>query len=160
MEKVKIIKLSAGKMIKTQEFEDGTESFFQVMQKLWLNVVDKHEDIFPRDFFQHTEDITKCFWLYSIIGIDTKEMNLNGFDLIGFNGGYYATATAIADDDEDFTQTVQEIKDWINDIEKIELDISPERNIMSQRPRGDDEKLANIIGYSQVEIFVPVKFVE
>lgn len=157
MEKAKIIKLPAGKMVKTQEFEDGSETFFKVMQKLWINVVDKHEDIFPRDFFQHTEDSAKCFWLYSIMGVETEKMNFEGFGIIDFAGGYYATATAVADDDTNFSQTVQEVKDWINKSDNIELDFSEGRNLMSQRPCGDDEGLETALGYVQVEVFIPIK---
>ena len=46
MEKIKIIKIPASKMIKTPEFDPGSESFFQIMQKLWITVVDKHKTYF------------------------------------------------------------------------------------------------------------------
>ena len=159
MEKVKIIKLPASKMIKTPEFDMEGESFFKMMRKFWKNVVDRHQDIFPRDFMPIT-DAPKNFWLFSIMGIDTGKFNMEGFEIIDFEGGYYATATASDPDDgtnEDFIKTIQEVKEWVNQSGSFELDFTETRLGLSHRTVGDDEELQKALGYVQVAIFIPIK---
>ncbi len=161
MEKIKIIKIPASKMIKTPEFDPGSESFFQIMQKLWITVVDKHKDIFPRDFMPFNDDTGKNFWLYSVMGVDMKKFNTDGFEIIDFEGGYYATATAIDPDDnsENLDKTIQEVKDWVIQSDGFELDFTKNRLFMSRRPLGDgdDEEVKKALGYIQLEIFIPIK---
>ena len=160
MEKVKVIEIPAGKMIKTPEFAE-MEDFFRIMKQLWVNVVDRHIDIFPRDFYSKNEDTKMDFWLYSIMNIDIRKFDTSGFEIIDFEGGYYATATTIDPDnentDESIQKAVQEIKDWVNQSNFFELDFNMKRNrcLMSNRPLGDKEK--DILDYIQVEIFVPIK---
>jgi len=159
MEKVKIIEIPAGKMIKTSEYAPGSPDFFRIMQQLWVNVVDRHKDIFPRDFEAWNDDTNKGYWLYSILGVDTSKFNTSGFEIIDFEGGLYAAATAIdPDNDKDSMQkTIQEVKDWVNQSKFFELDFDMKRKrcFMSQRPLGD--KAENTMDYVQVEIFIPIK---
>ena len=145
MEKVKVIEIPAGKMIKTPEFAE-MEDFFRIMKQLWVNVVDRHTDIFPRDFYSKNDDTGKDFWLYSIMGIDTGKFDTSGFEIIYFEGGYYATATTIDPDDgttESMDKATQEIKEWVNQSKFFELDFDMKRNrcFMSNRPLGDKEKI-------------------
>ena len=159
MEKVKIIEIPAGKMIKTPEFNPPSEEFFRIMKQLWVNVVDRHTDIFPRDFMPHNEDTGKDYWLYSITGIDTGKFDTSGFEIIDFEGGLYATAVAIDpdDDNESLRSTIQEVKDWVNKSKFLELDFDMKRHrcFMTQMPLGDKAK--DVMDYAQVEIFIPVK---
>jgi len=130
------------------------------MKQLWVNVVDRHTDIFPRDFYSKNADTEKDFWLYSIMGIDTGKFDTSGFEIIDFEGGYYATATTIDPDDgttENIDKATQEIKEWVSQSKVFEFDFDMKRNrcFMSNRPLGDKEK--EILDYIQVEIFVPIK---
>ena len=160
MEKVKIIEIPAGRMIKTPEFVPGSEDFFRIMKQLWTNVVDRHKDIFHRDFMPWNDDTGKGFWLYSTMGIDIEKFDTSGFEIIDFEGGYYATATAIDPDDgntESMDKTNQEIKDWVNQSKFFELDFDMRRNrcFMTQMPLGDKAK--DVMDYAQLEIFIPIK---
>jgi len=159
MEKVKIIEIPAGKIIKTSEYAAGSPDFFRIMKQLWVNVVDRHTDIFPRDFEMWNDDTNKGFLVYSILGIDTSKFDTKGFDIIDFEGGLYATATAIDpdNDSESMQKTIQEVKDWVNQSKFFELDFDMKRNrcFMSQRPLGD--KAESTMNYVQVEIFIPIK---
>jgi hypothetical protein len=159
MEKVKVIEIPAGKMIKTPEYVPGSADFFRIMKQLWVNVVDRHTDIFPRDFEQWNDDTGKGFWLYSIMSIDISKFDTSGFEIIDFEGGYYATATAIDpdNDNESMQNTIQEVKDWVNQSKFFELDFDMKRNrcFMSNRPLGD--KAEDVMDYVQVEIFIPIK---
>ena len=159
MEKVKIIEIPAGKMIKTPEFVPRSEDFFRIMKRLWTNVVNRHEDIFHRDFMPWNDDTGKEFWLYSTLGIDIEKFDTSGFEIIDFEGGYYATAAAIDPDDgntESMDKTNQEIKDWVNQSKFFELDFDMRRNrcFMTQMPLGDKAK--DVMDYAQLEIFIPI----
>ena len=159
MEKVKIIQIPAGKVIKTPEFDLTGDDFFRIMKQLWVNVVDRHTDIFSRDFMLFNDDTGKNFWVYSILGIDTEKFDTSGFEIIDFEGGYYAVATAIDPDDSDesLKNTIQEVKDWVNQSKFFELDFDMNRKrcFMSQMPLGDNAKDA--MDYAQLEIFIPIK---
>jgi predicted transcriptional regulator YdeE len=161
MEKVKIIKIPAGKMIKTPDFDPGSADFVSIMNQLFTNVVGRHEDIFQRVFMLWNDDPVKGFWLYSVMGIDIEKFDTSGFEVIDFEGGYYATATAIDPDDrkndESIVETYQEIIDWVNQSKFFELDFDMKRNrcFMSQMPLGDKAKGA--MDYAQLEIFIPIK---
>ena len=159
MEKVKIIHFPAGKMIKTPEFDIPSDEFFRIMKQLWVNVVDRHTDIFPRDFMPFNDDTGKNYWLYSISGIDIGKFDTSGFEIIDFEGGYYATATAIDPDNskDSLPQTIQEVKDWVNQSKFFELDFDMKRTrcFMSQMPLGDNER--DVMDYAQLEIFIPIK---
>jgi hypothetical protein len=161
MEKVKIIRIPAGKMIKTPEFEIPEDEFFRIMKQLWVNVVDRHTDVFPRDFMPFNDDTGKNYWLYSILGIDVGKFDISGFEIIDFEGGYYATAIAIDPDnnEESLPNTIQEVKDWVNQSKCFELDFDMKRIrcFMSQMVVADDDELKNAMGYAQMEIFIPIK---
>jgi predicted transcriptional regulator YdeE len=105
------------------------------------------------------DDTGKNYWAYLILGIDTGKFDTTGFDIIDFEGGYYATATAIDPDDSDesLQQTIQEVKDWVNQSKFFELDfvMSKNRCFMSNMPLGDHAKEA--MDYAQLEIFIPIK---
>jgi len=93
------------------------------------------------------------------LGVDTSKFNTSGFEIIDFEGGLYATATAIdPDNDKDSMQkTIQEVKEWVNQSKFFELDFDMKRKrcFMSQRPLGD--KAESTMDYVQVEVFIPIK---
>jgi hypothetical protein len=130
------------------------------MKQLWVNVVDRHTDLFLRDFMPFNDDTGKNYWLYSILGIDDiGKFDTSGFEIIDFEGGYYATATAIDPDNskDSLPQTIQEVKDWVNQSKFFELDFDMKRTrcFMSQMPLGDNER--GVMDYAQLEIFIPIK---
>ena len=158
-ENVKIVRIPAGKMIKTPEFQIGDSAFFTVMKKLWTQVADRHQDIFPRDFMPENDETGKHFWLYSIMGIDTGKFNTEGFEIIDFEGGLYAVATTIDPDESsaDLEKAIQELKGWISQSECFEFDFRPGRSFMTQMPAADDNELRRAMGYAQIDIYIPIK---
>jgi hypothetical protein len=167
-EKVRIVNIPSGKMIKTPEFEIGSEEFFQIMKKLWAQVVDRHEkDIFPREFMLFNDETGKNFWIYSITNLDTSKFDLEGFEIIDFEGGLYATATVIDppyDNGVSLQKVLQELKDWVFQSENFDEDFSicplkshKYRCFMSQMPIADNEEFKNALGYEQLDIFIPIR---
>jgi len=157
MEKVKIVKIPASKMIVSPEFEMEGEKFFQVMQGFWRNVVDRHKDIFPRDFLLIDPKTGKANWYFSAMNIDTGKFDTTGYEIIDFEGGYYATATAIDENMDSFDQTFNEIRNWVQQSKSFEIDLRKNRLYMTQMPVPDDDELKTAMGYEQLEIFVPIK---
>jgi len=159
LQTVKIVKIPAGKGIKTPEFYPGDETFFPIMRKLWTQVADRHIDIFPRDFMPFNDDTGKSFWVYSILNIDISKFNTEGFEVIDFEGGLYATAITCDPDDNqsEYDKAVQELKDWVTKSNSFEFDFRPGRQFMTQMPAADDDALRSALGYAQMEIFIPIK---
>jgi hypothetical protein len=159
LQTVKIIRIPSGKIIKTSEFKIPGDDFFTIMKKLWTQVVDRHTDIFPRDFMPFNDDTGKNFWVYSILGIDISKFDTEGFEIIDWEGGLYATATTFDPDDKhpDLGKAIQELKDWVNQSNGFELDFRKGRNFMTQMPAADDEEVKNAMGYAHLDIFVPIK---
>ena len=126
IEKVRIVKIPAGKMVKTPEFEIGSPEFFQIMRKFFAQVAGRYEDIFPRDFMLFNDETGKNFWLYSIMNLDTSKFDLEGFEIVDFEGGLYATATTIDpshDSGVNLQKVLQELKDWVYQSENFDFDI-------------------------------------
>jgi len=91
----------------------------------------------------------------SVMNSDMKNIDANGFEIIDFNGGFYAVATAVdtGDDPASLDQTQHEIEEWVRQSNYYELDLG-NRMRMTQMPAPQTKQ---IMGYAQLDVFVPIK---
>ena len=149
MEKIKIVEIPASKMVSSGGFNFGDEA----MERFVRDILTRHKDIFPRDFMWHKPSTGKIYWYVSIMNldIDTKD-----FEIVDFEGGFYAVATAIDPDDgsPDMGQTIQEVEEWVRKSDFFELDYRDDHQMLTHMPAPQTK---SIMGYAQLEIFIPIK---
>jgi len=153
MEKIKIVEIPASKMISSGSFNmmnDGAiiTRFSKVLEKY-------SKDIFPRDFLSYNPQTDKMIWYVSVNNLDIKTIDANGFEIIDFEGGFYAVAAAIDTSDNPISlgQTQREIEEWVRQSDYYELDLE-NRLRMTQMPAPQTKQ---IMGYAQLEVFVPIR---
>jgi len=156
MEKIKIIEIPTGKMISSGSFNimsDGAimTRFSKVLEKY-------NKDIFPRDFLSYNPQTDKMIWYVSVNNLDAKTIDTNGFEIVDFKSGFYAVATAVDTDDNPASlgQTQQEIEEWVRQSSYFELDLVNRQRLTSMPA----PQTKQIMGYAQLEVFVPIKVKE
>ena len=147
MEKIKIVEIPACKVVSSGRFTIGDEVF----NKFSESILKKQTDLFPNDFMWYDSKSRKMVWYYVLLN---KSINTNGFDILDFDGGLYASAVAKDGDDVDGELVYNMIKEWIEQSDYFELDEREERQTMFHMPL---PRTKEIMGYAQLEIFVPIK---
>jgi hypothetical protein len=153
MEKITIVEIPSGKMISSGECNIGDKTF----TRFYENVIAKNTDILPRDFLHHNHETGKSIWYYSVLNLDVGKIDTTGFEIIDFEGGFYAKATAIDPPDDNsasLKQTYQEIIDWVNGSKYFEIDCREERLSMQQMPA---QRAKEIMGNAQTEVLIPIR---
>ena len=152
MEKIRIVEIPAGKVISSGSINMGDKTMVQ-----FIKIVEgKHnKDIFPRDFLSFNPQTKKFIWYVSVMNLDVNDIDTGGFEIIDFEGGFYAMAAAIdtGDDPGSLDKTQQEIEEWVRQSNHFELDLE-NRQRMTQMPAPQTKK---IMGYAQLDVFVPIK---
>ena len=156
VERVKIIEIPACKMIKSKEFRWENSDSFSIMREFWQKVASRHEDIFSRDFAGYNQKTRNFYWCFFALNNDIGKFDISGYEVIDFQGGYYATATSIDNNSESFDQTFNEIKNWIEQTKSFELDLE-NRDRLTQMPIADNAEFKKAMGYEQLAIFIPIK---
>jgi AraC family transcriptional regulator len=147
MEKIKIVKIPACKVISSGRFAIGDE----VCNKFSESILKKQSDLFPHDFMWFDSKAGKMVWYYVLLN---KNISINGFEIIDFEGGLYASAVAKDGDDADGKLVYNTIKEWIDQSDCFELDEREEHQTMFNMPLPCTKE---IMGYAQIEIYVPMK---
>ena len=148
MEGIRIIEIPKVKMISSGH---GTldELFEKKFDKLILN---QRKDFTPHDFMWYDPERNKMVWYYAVTHDDIDPC---GFEIIDFEGGLYAAAISIDENEEDGERVYNGIKEWINNSECFELDERPGHYCMFHIVTPSEVKKA--MGYNQLDIFVPIK---
>jgi hypothetical protein len=120
----------------------------------WWSAIDaeRKDKFFPRDFmwFDHVRGGLVWYYAANPVPADT-----GGFEVVDFPGGLYAAAVSRDGDDDDGNMVRQAIADWVASSGCLEFD--------SSRGHGElfhvitSRAAAEALGYSQLEIFVPVR---
>jgi len=153
MEMVKIITLPKCRMVTS-----GLEGDQKKFNKMWSELDQKRKDkFFPRDFMFFDEKTQKTVWLYAIEEWVT-ENDTKGFEIIEFEGGIYATSIAMQKPYEEALKVYNVMQDWINSSKAFTLDVNEKRpHLWHVVGTSLTDK---VLGYRQIEIFVPIKLRE
>ncbi len=122
---------------------------------MWLKLDAKRKPrFFGRDFMWYDPETSGTVWWYALEDW-MSESEMEGYEVIDFEGGIYAAAVSRDADDADGWRVYTGIGDWISDSGCFEPDERPGHYTMNHicgSPASD-----KILGYSQLEIFRPVK---
>jgi hypothetical protein len=131
-------------------FEEGGK--LNLFGKWWGEYDKKRTDRwFSRDFMMYGREEDALIWYYAIP--DNAVIDCE-FEVIDFEGGLYASDVAIMDNSEDEERVFGSIKEWIENSEIFELDERPGHYDLSH---GITSAVENVMGYMQLEIYVPIK---
>lgn len=151
---VRIIELPKCRMITSGS---GDKETLKKFNKLWSSLDVKRKDrFFARDFMWWDEERNVSIWWYAIEDWVT-EADTKGFEIFGFDGGFYAAAICRQEDFTDGTRVYEGIKDWVSEHESFVLDERPGNHNLWHvvGPKDTNKEL----GYRQLEVFVPIKLV-
>ncbi len=120
----------------------------------WFSEADKkrRDRFFPRDFMWFDEENRGTVWWYAL---PEDAEAPEGFELADFEGGLYAAAVSKDGDTDDGLRVYNGIKTWIDHGGYFSLDERPGHYHMCHII-GTPE-IGRAMGYSQLEIYVPIK---
>lgn len=125
-------------------------------ETMWTRLDAKRTDrFFPRDFMCHDHEMGGPVWYYAIDDWVT-EADTEGFEIIGFEGGLYATSIVHDFDVNEVMKAYHGIKEWLTQHHNFTYDERPGHPVMFHVTSPDTYRL---LGYRQVEYFFPVKAV-
>lgn len=132
--------------------DDGSRRFDEMWGRLGSRIADK---INPRDFMYYDEEHKKSVWLY-ILEDWMTEADTEGFEIITFDGGLFASALADSWEFSEYDRVFKGIKAWLARQECIEHDESHDRRLLYHfaGPHSAQMKEWN---YGKVRYFVPIR---
>jgi len=147
MEGIRIIDLPACQMATSEN--RGLEAFND-----WFTEADRqrNDKFFPRDFMWFDAEHRNMVWYYAL---EDPSSYTGGFDVVDFEGGLYAAAISIDEDDASGNRVYASIKKWIASSGVFVLDERPRRYTMFHIITSD--RAYSAMGYRQLDIFVPIK---
>lgn len=144
---IRIVELPACRMVTSGPKKNGN---FKRFEKMWTKLDEKRKDKFsPRDFMVENGGPV---WWYAIEDWVT-EKDTEGFEIINFEGGLYATAVTHNWDDKIVVKAFNDLKEWLAEQDRFSYDDRPGHYVMFH-VNGPDAKL---LGYTQAEYFFPIK---
>jgi len=147
--KCKMVSSGYSKMDEGAFDEGGKLSRFE---NWWSEYDKKRKDRwFSRDFMMYERDKDALIWYYAIP--DDAVIDCD-YEIIDFEGGLYASDVAIMGNSEDEERVYGEIKEWVKNSDFFELDERPGHYDLSHGITSETQK---IMGYMQLEIYVPIK---
>ncbi|KAF0193946.1 MAG: hypothetical protein FD169_2163 [Bacillota bacterium] len=157
MEIVRVVELPRCSMVSSgcsTEQDPFTEDGLLMRFDRWWSAVDaeRQDKFFPRDFMWFDRERNGLVWYYAA---SPMPATTEGFEIIDFPGGMYAAAVARDGDDEDGNRVRKTIADWIVDSGSLEFD--PSRGHSELFHVITSTAAAEALGYSQLEILVPVR---
>jgi hypothetical protein len=146
-----IISLPACRMVTSGVKRGDNHKRFQ---RIWKRLDGKHTPLFPRDFMWWDAEHGSTVWWYAVDDWVT-EADTEGFGIVDFAGGLYASAIAPQDDPAECFEIFNAIKEWVTKHENLELD----------EHRGHDnlfhvispERIHELLGYRQYAFYVPIR---
>lgn len=142
----------------TSQYQEIWEAFGEGNLMDWMSNYShlKKDVIFDcADFFCRRVD-GKFRWLYTV-NDNVKNINTEPYNVIEFDGGLYAMAVSINDDDESIMKVEDKIFKWLEGTNFIH---DNKRDIMGNMPflnESDDDEIKQGLGYYQLQRYVPIK---
>lgn len=157
MESIRIVELPKCRVVSsgcsTEENPFADDSALMRFDRWWSTFdAERQDKFFHRDFMWFDHKKGGLVWYYAACPMpeDTQ-----GFEVVEFPGGLYAAAVSRDGDDEDGNRVRKTIGEWINDCGRLEFD--PTRGHNELFHVITSKVAAETLGYSQMEIFVPVR---
>lgn len=155
MEQVRVIKLPKCKMVCSgvQKNFDFSENGELGKFGYWWTEKDKnrHDKFFARDFLWYDAAADGLNWGYFVYdGLDT-----DGYEVIDFEGGYYAVASYKDGDEKDNMNTYNYLVEWAKNSNGFDFDTS--RPGLGQIVSPPDDEAKKALGYEQMDCYVPIK---
>lgn len=148
---VRLVELPACRMV-TSGLEQGDNH--ERFDKMWGRLDAKRKDLFfPRDFMYYDKEKGGNVWCYAIEDW-VSEKDTEGFEIIHFEGGLYATSIVHDFDVNEVISAYNGIEEWIAKQDNFTFDERPGHSVMFQVTSPDTY---NLLGYRQVEYFFPVQ---
>ncbi len=119
----------------------------------WFSKIAATDRFMPRDFLWYDAEIPGMEWCY----VYSEGMDTGDFEVVDFDGGLYAAAISVDEDDTDGTRVYEGIKAWIAEC-GFALDERPRHRTMFHIPTPASAK--KVMGFNQLDIFVPIKGTE
>ena len=160
MEGIRIVELPQCRMASSGPADEGNPFIENgVLRSFgeWFSVVDqtRTDRFFPRDFMWYDRETQRLVWYYVLPDGIT---DTGGFEVVDFEGGLYAAHISKDGDEADGERVYAGIKVWLAESDHFLLD---------ERPGHYDlfhiitpPRVAEAIGYSQLDIYVPIKLRE
>ena len=135
-----------------QDAESELNRFDAMWGRLGSQIAEK---INPRDYMYHDEKYNRSVWLYMLEDWMT-EADTEGFEIIPFDGGLFATALADSWEFSEYDRVYKGILAWLARQEHLELDESIGRHMLYHfaGPHSTQMKEWN---YGKIRYFVPIK---
>lgn len=154
---IRIVELPQCKMVSsgcsTEQNPFAENGLLMRFNRWWSALDTQREDkFFPRDFMWFDRENGGLVWYYAIT---SPPEDMQGFELIDFPGGLYASAVSKDGDDVDGTRVYNGIKDWIHHSGCFDINEYPDHYDMFHVITSKTAFKA--LGYNQLEIFVPIK---
>lgn len=149
---VRLVALPPCVMVSSGYGNFGDENFNRFDQ--WFSALPMVWDQWkmPQDFAWYDPRQNASMWWHVHPGPGTDTA---GFELLDYEGGWYAAAVSRDGDDADGTMVYEGIKRWVAESCSLELDERPGHQTMFHVITLPAIKEA--LGYHQLEIFVPVR---
>lgn len=111
----------------------------------------KRDSFLPRDFLYFDEEKQGMVWMWAL----SEDMNVGGYEMIDFDGGYYLTYAYKDGDEEANGRLYGEAMKYIEASEFLELDVRPNHYAMGHIIT--PHEIIEIQGWGQMETFIPIK---
>ena len=147
--KCKMVSSGYCKMDEDPFAENGKMKLFE---NWWAEYDKKRTDRwFMRDFIMEGGEGQTIIWFYAVP--DNAVIDCE-YEVIDFEGGLYASDIAVLGNSDDEQRVYGAIKEWVNNSDVFELDERPGHYDLSH---GINPNLEKVMGYSQLEIYVPIR---
>lgn len=151
---VRLISLPACQMVSSGLGTFGEDANITQFDQWFMEASKKNTNQWqiPLDFMWFDAEHGATVWWYVKFA---EDLDTGGFEVVDYEGGLYAAAVSRDGDDEDGNRVYHGIKKWIENSDQLELDERSGHSTMFHIITSEAEK--ELLGYHQLEIFVPVK---
>ena len=160
MEGIRIVELPKCKMVSSGPADEGNpfaeDGILRAFDQ-WFAAADakRTDKFFPRDFMWFDRETQRLVWYYVLPDGMT---DTGGFEVVDFAGGLYAAHISKDGDEADGERVYAGIKAWVAENAVFVLDERPGHYDLFHITT--PPKVAEAMGYSQLDIYVPIKLKE
>ncbi|MCL1803645.1 MAG: hypothetical protein FWG30_08425 [Eubacteriaceae bacterium] len=151
-----IVEMPVCRMASSGPLSDDDE--IKRFEAAWNRLASQNADkVNPRDYMYIDEESGKSVWLY-LVEDWMSEDDIDGFEIIPFEGGLYASALADNWDYSEYERVYNGIVSWTDSQEKIQLD-DKVRNLLFHFAGPHSAHLIEL-NYGKIRYFIPIKMIK